>query len=32
MKVGDREVELSNTDKLLFKERQISKGDLIDYR
>jgi DNA primase len=30
MKVGDREVELSNTDKLLFKERQISKGDLID--
>jgi DNA primase len=30
MKVGDREVELSNTDKLLFRERQISKGDLID--
>jgi hypothetical protein len=30
MKVGDREAELSNTDKLLFKERQISKGDLID--
>jgi hypothetical protein len=30
MKVGDREVELSNTDKLLFKERQISIGDLID--
>ena len=31
MKVGDREVEVSNTDKLLFKESQISKGDLINY-
>ena len=31
MKVGDREIELSNTDKLLFKESHISKGDLIDY-
>src|SRR6056297_1102739 len=31
MKVGDKEVEVSNTDKLLFKESQISKGDLIDY-
>lgn len=31
LRVGRRRVELSNTDKLLFPDDGISKGDLIDY-
>jgi bifunctional non-homologous end joining protein LigD len=31
MKVGNREIDLSNRDKLLFPDAGISKGALIDY-
>lgn len=31
MKINDRNIELSNTDKILFQEDQITKGDMIEY-
>jgi bifunctional non-homologous end joining protein LigD len=31
MKIGNREIEISNRDKLFFPDRGITKGDLIDY-
>lgn len=31
MKVGRREIEISNQDKVLFPESGITKGDIVDY-
>jgi bifunctional non-homologous end joining protein LigD len=31
IEIGGREIALSNTDKILFPEAKVSKGDLIDY-
>ncbi|MGH8273959.1 MAG: non-homologous end-joining DNA ligase [Gammaproteobacteria bacterium] len=31
MKVGGREIEISNLDKVLFPDAGITKGDLVDY-
>lgn len=31
MKVGDRQIDISNRDKVFFPEAGITKGDLVDY-